>query len=329
MSWRLREDMQTVLVGAVDSTRIALETLIDDGFPPRAVVTLPLEKADRHSDYADLRPMVTEAGITLIETANINSAELLAQLTRIRPDYIFVIGWSQICRDKFLAVPRRGCIGFHPAPLPKNRGRAVIPWTILQGVGETGTTLFWMDEGMDSGDILAQERFLVAADESAASLYSKHLDSLRKMLHNTLPALVTGTGRRSEQDHARATYCAKRTAADGRIDWRASARDVWTLIRAAGRPYPGAFTYLGRRHLTIWEADLIGSAPYWGLPGQVQRLDAQGALVQCGDREHVLLREIEVAGHGIVAAAKLIKIHERLGIELVDIMNENGSENCS
>lgn len=321
--------MRIVLVGAVVSSRIALATLIEAGYPPEAVITLPLEKASRHSDFTDLRPLAASAGIALVEAANVNAPEIIARLRQLQPDYVFVIGWSQICRAEFLELARRGSIGFHPAPLPKNRGRAVIPWTILQGLSETGTTLFWMDEGMDSGEILAQELFPVAVDETAASLYTKHLDALRRMLRDSLPALATGAAPRRAQDHSEATYCARRTAADGLIDWRAPAGEVWTLIRAAGRPYPGAFTYLGRHRLRIWDADVIGPAPYWGLPGQIQRLDERGALVQCGDREHVLLRELEVQGEGVRAALEVLKIHEKLGINMHAVMNERNLERFS
>lgn len=306
--------MRNVLVGAVESSRVALEAFGRSGEAPVAVVTLPVDRAGRHSDWVDLRPGAARLGAPVIDAADVNDPGLLDRLRALEPDHVFVIGWSQICRLPFLALPEAGVIGYHPAPLPENRGRAVIPWTILQRRTDTGGTLFWMDDGVDTGDVLAQERFGVDPAETAASLYAKHMQVLTSMLAGVLPALAGGTAPRRPQDHTRATWCARRSAADGLIDWGAPATDVWTLVRAAGRPYPGAFTvdHTGRR-LTVWEADDRGPGPYWGLPGQVQVLEDGGALVQCGDRSHVLVRSVQVEGGDPAPAADVLRVHQRLG----------------
>lgn len=210
--------MRIVLIGAVDSSRVALEVLgrVEDRVP--AVLTLPRSRAHRHSDFVDLRPPAESLGIPVHEISNVNDAKTLNILRSCAPDYAFVIGWSQICGSEFLRIPRGGCVGYHPSLLPENRGRAVIPWTILQGRRETGSTLFWMDEGMDSGDILAQRGFSIAEDETAGSLYRKHLEALDRMLEGVLPALERGDAPRRPQDHSRASYCAKRTPEDGWIE---------------------------------------------------------------------------------------------------------------
>jgi methionyl-tRNA formyltransferase len=312
--------MRTVLVGAVETSRVALETLGALNAPPTALLTLPVERAARHSDFVDLRPLAERLDVPVIAQANVNSPDALAALREVAPDYVMVIGWSQICRQEFLALPRLGGIGYHPAPLPENRGRAVMPWTILQRVAYSGSTLFWLDEGVDSGDILVQERFAVAPDETAASIYRKHTDALRRLLAAAVPALASGDPPRVRQDHSRATYCAKRTAADGLIDWRESADDVWTLIRAAGEPYPGAFTFHGGRKVVIWEAEFVGRAPYWGLPGQIQGFRDGGALVQCGDREHILIRRVQPEGEAECAPQEFMKQHDTLGLSSLDLL---------
>lgn len=307
--------MRNVLVGAVESTRSALGTLARCGMAPAAVVTLPPERSGRHSDWADLRPDAASLGVPVLQTTNVNDEALLHQLRQVDPDHVLVIGWSQICRPPFLAVARHGVIGYHPSPLPENRGRAVIPWTILQGRATTGGTLFWMDEDMDSGDILDQEVFDVEPSETAESLYAKHLLILDSMLARSLPLLVAGSAPRRPQDHSAATWCSRRTAADGLIDWRATAGEVWRLVRATGDPYPGAFTDSKGRRLTIWTADHHGAAPYWGLPGQVQAIDASGALVQCGDRHHVLVRTVQLEDDVRRDATEVLAVHERLGTD--------------
>jgi methionyl-tRNA formyltransferase len=308
--------MRMVLVGAVDSTRVALDALVRHGAAPAALLTLsPARGGRRHSDYVELRPLAERRGVPVVDAPDINAPDALAALRALAPDYALVIGWSQICRAEFLAVPRCGAIGFHPAPLPENRGRAVIPWTILQNRRETGATLFWIDEGTDSGDVLLQERFPVSPDETATTLYAKHLAALDRMLDRAIPMLRHGDAPRMPQDHARATFCAKRSPADGLIDWHAPAHEVWRLVRAVTDPYPGAFTYHRGRRLVIWAADYVGPAPYNGRAGQVNALDDAGALVQCGDGRHLLLRCVQSEGAHRVAPRAVMRPHDDLGIE--------------
>ncbi len=317
--------MRTILVGAVDSTCTALNVLVKHNIYPLALFTLPLSKSSRHSDFIDLTPQAHSNNVTVVPINNINTPEVLDRIRSLKPDLIFVIGWSQICHKEFLSIPRIGSIGCHPSLLPINRGRGVIPWTILQGGSETGISLFWLDEGADSGNLILQAKFTVAPDETATTLYNKHGYYLEKILNEAVNMLITGKTPCIAQDHSKATYCAKRTPDDGFIDWNLPAKSIWTLIRAVTKPYPGAFTLYKGRKLVIWESDYIGDAPYWGLPGQVQTLQNEGALVQCGDRKHVLLKTCQLDFEPECNAKILLKNHEKLGIDVLSLyahMNE-------
>ncbi len=254
------------------------------GRRPDLVVTLPPQAAHRHSDFVDLSEPARRAGCAVCHTTNINDAATLEAIERSRPDLCLVLGWSQICGERFRAIARLGNIGFHPAALPRLRGRAVIPWTILLGETTTGSTLFWLDEGVDSGAILLQKTFTVAADETARSLYEKHTGALAEMLPEALALVEAGDPPRIRQDDDQASYCARRTADDGLIDWHQPAASVLRLIRAVGDPYPGAFTYHKDERLIIDEAvPLPDSHRYIGLTGQVQCLTDGGFAVRCGD----------------------------------------------
>jgi methionyl-tRNA formyltransferase len=276
--------MKTAFVGAVEGSAIALDALMSAGMAPGLVVTLPLELANRHSDFADLEPYARAGGSDLLRVADINSSTTLDALGAFEPDLVLVIGWSQICKEKFRSIARLGNVGFHPAALPRLRGRAVIPWTILLGEHTTGASLFWLDEGIDSGPILLQEPIAVADDETARSLYSKQTGALAKLLPRAVELVRAGDPPRIPQDESRAVYCAKRTAEDGQIDWREPADDVVRLIRAVGDPYPGAFTGASGRRLFIDEATVFpDSHRYLGLVGQVQGHTLDGFIVRCGD----------------------------------------------
>ena len=126
--------MKTVLVGAVDSTRAALDAMVASDHAPDLLVTLPSELSRRHADFVDLAGPADAAGVALFRTERSDGPETLARLRALAPDLVLVIGWSQICGAEFRDIPRQGCLGFHPSALPRLRGRAVIPWTILSKV---------------------------------------------------------------------------------------------------------------------------------------------------------------------------------------------------
>ncbi len=315
--------MRIVLVGAVESSAAVLAGLLSTDRAPIAVMTLPLTKAGRHSDFVDLRPAAASAGIPVIDAENGNSPETLARLRELEPELVMVIGWSQICGREFLEIPKLGCFGNHPSLLPANRGRGVLPWTILQGGQKTGGSLFWLADGVDTGELLVQREFELADDETARTLMDKHLAVLPGMVEEALSLIESGAHCRYAQSEEGASSCAKRTAEDGWIDWSKSSREVWTLIRAAGEPYPGAFTAYDRRKLTIWSAELVPGLPIWGFPGQIQEVSEAGVLVQCGDREHVRLKRVEFAGQPECDAARAgLKLHRKLGVSPVPKFEE-------
>lgn len=313
--------MKVAFVGAVEASAIAFDALSRAGMAPGLVITLPSEAAKRHSDFVDLTPLAQKAGSRVEYTPDINDRATIETLRAFDTDLVLVIGWSQICRGAFRAVARLGNVGFHPGPLPRLRGRAVIPWTILLGETATAASLFWLDEGVDSGPILLQEPIIVATDETARTLYLKQCAAMARMLPNAVELVRAGNPPRIEQDHGNATYCARRTAEDGLIDWRESASSVLRLIRAVGDPYPGAFTTSAGRRLVIDTAVFFANSHrFIGLPGQVQSHTPEGFVVRCGDGGcvHVLawrLDEAQIGAQSGVNASTATKprLHSKLG----------------
>jgi methionyl-tRNA formyltransferase len=276
--------LKVAFVGAVEGSAIALDALNRAGMAPGLVITLSPEVASRHSDYVDLTPLAMAGNSDVLYVTNINGPATIEALRAFKTDLSLVIGWSQICGDAFRSVAEIGNVGFHPAPLPRMRGRAVIPWTILLGERTTAASLFWLDDGVDSGPILLQESIELSEDETARSLYVKQTEALARMLPRAVALVEAGNAPRFEQNHDLATYCAKRTPDDGLISWTDPAEAILRLIRAVGDPYPGAFTTAGGRKLTIDQASLFAeSNRYIGLPGQVQSHTSEGFVVRCGD----------------------------------------------
>lgn len=276
--------LRGVVVGAVESTRVAIEAFSRSDWELTLVVTLPHEASGRHSDYVDLAPAASRVGAQLLQTRQINNADTIRAIRAVRPDFIFVIGWSQICGAEFCAIAPGRTIGYHPAAVPRLRGRAVIPWTILLDEKITAGSLFWLDEGVDSGPLLAQHFFHVAPDECASSLYIKHMDVLARMLDEALASIATGSPPRKVQDERCATYSTKRTREDGLIDWRAPAVVIERLVRAVGRPYPGAFAEARDRRITVWRSSLCSRGPaFHALPGQIVDIEGRSIVIQTGD----------------------------------------------
>ncbi|WP_108893478.1 methionyl-tRNA formyltransferase [Palleronia abyssalis] len=276
--------MKTVFVGAVEGSLRALEALVASGKAPDLVVTLHPTKAARHSDFADLSEVARVAGSELLYATDINDPATVQSIAARAPDIALVIGWSQICRAPFRSVARLGTLGFHPAPLPRLRGRAAIPWTILAGLTETAATLFWIDAGCDTGDIAAQYPIPVSPRETARSLYDKQVDAMCQMLPEVVADIEADRISRHPQDPSLASYCARRRPEDGYIDWTRSAAELDRLIRAVGDPYPGAFTEFRGQVLTIASARVFEGPPrYIGLPGQIQDQTSASFRVSCGD----------------------------------------------
>jgi methionyl-tRNA formyltransferase len=299
--------MRAVLVGAVEGSRVMLERIARaPEWTLALVVTLPLEKSARHSDFVDLGDAARAAGCEVRRIADINSDEAVEAIAQADADYLFVAGWSQICGPKLLSAWKDRVIGYHPAPLPRLRGRAVIPWTILNREPITAGTLFWIDEGVDSGPILAQEFFHVAPDETAASLYKKHMDALERVTDRALAALASPAPPRAAQDERLATWAARRTPRDGLIDWTRPAAEIERLVRAVGGPYPPASTFDGAHELGIGAARIEGNGErFVGTPGQVVSRTNDEFLVKCG---HGTMLAVTRWSHPLGAPPKLHSI---------------------
>jgi methionyl-tRNA formyltransferase len=306
-----------VFVGAVELSYQALDELIKQDFKPDLVVTLHPDLSRRHSDFDDLGQLAQDHAIPVLFVNNINEPENMAQLEALEPDYILVIGWSQILKPALLDLPRKSCIGFHFAKLPRNRGRAAIPWVILNQESETGVTLMHLDDGVDSGDLVTQRTIPITPDETARTLYDKVCAGLRDMMREVVTLLRAGQVLPAmPQDHAQATYLAKRVANDGWIDWQLPAVDLERLVRAAGDPYPGAFTVYKDRKLIIWQVQLRPTCNHIGTIGQVLEHHEDAVTVQCGAGWlDLLVVEDDTTNGPVPATDYFTRVHDKLGID--------------
>jgi methionyl-tRNA formyltransferase len=290
--------LRLALVGAVQSTEVALRALAECGHAPVLVFTLPVEKQGRHSDFVDLGPLADELDVPLARVDDVNAPEAVAALREAAPDLLLVIGWSRICGAEFREVARLGTLGYHPTLLPKMRGRAALAWTILLDLKRSGGTLFWMDEGVDSGPIAAQQSFDIPPGTGLDGLMALQMSALGAMIPPLFDQLARGLRPSEPQDHEQATYLAARRAADGEIDWTRPAEEIERLVRAVTRPYPGAFSKLGEREVAVWHARVVRYPQWFASVGQVFTYEDGAPVVRCGGGTDLALTEYEFRRSG-------------------------------
>lgn len=233
-----------------------------------AVVTQPDRPKGR-----DLKPgpppvkVVAERfGLPVQQPLKIREPAAVEALRGAQPDLIIVVAYGQILPRSVLAIPRLGCVNVHTSLLPRWRGAAPIQYAILHGDAETGVTTMYMDEHMDTGDIILQRAQLIHADDTSATLHDRLAKLGAVLLEETVTLIAESKAPRARQDEAKATYAKKIAKEDGRIDWTKPAVEIERQIRAFD-PWPGSHTHMGDLLLKIWKAEIIGGAT--GQPGEV------------------------------------------------------------
>jgi methionyl-tRNA formyltransferase len=296
--------MRTVWVSFDTIGRDCLEAASEAGADLVGVVTLPGPLDPDRSGQCAFDDVAARLDAALIETRDVNDLDTLNAIRMLEPDLIFVVGWSQLVHDPFVAIAREGVFGMHPTLLPRHRGRAPIPWAILSGLARTGVTLFEIvDATADSGEIVGQAVVDIAPDETATSLFRRLAEAHVALVRELVPQLLAGTAPRIPQDPSRASAWPRRVPADGIIDWETRASYLYDWVRAQTRPYPGAFTFLGDEKVIVWGArpvELAEAAP----AGTIVELAPEGPVVACGEGG-LVLEEIQTDAPELDVGARL------------------------
>ena len=182
--------------------------------------------------------------IPVITPDNPNTPEVVAQIRALQPDFFFSFYYREMLKRELLEIPKRGALNMHGSLLPKYRGRVPVNWAIIHGETETGSTLHYMTEKPDNGDIVAQQAVPILPNDTALQVFQKVTVAAEIALNDVLPALLTGTATRVKQDLSKGGYFGGRKAEDGVIDWNKDAQTIHNLVRAVAPPYPGATTKL-------------------------------------------------------------------------------------
>ena len=284
--------MRTVWVSFDTIGRDCLEAAAAVGADVVGIVTLPSPIDPDRSGQCAFDDVAERLAASLHETRDVNADETRTFVRALEPELIFVVGWSQLVREPFIALAGEGVFGVHPTLLPRHRGRAPVPWAILSGLARTGVTLFEIvDATADSGAIVGQVVVDITRDETATTLFERLAEAHVALIRECVPRLIERTAPRIRQDPRRASAWHKRVPADGIIDWETRAPFLYDWVRAQTRPYPGAFTWFGDEKVIVWRARpvvLDEPAP----AGTIVAVGADGPVVACGDGG-LLLEEVE------------------------------------
>ena len=276
--------MKTVLIGSVTSSKVVLQAMIEVKYPITHVFSLDEKVSTNVSGYYPIHEIAENNRIPYTKFTKINDEENVQLIKSISPDYIFVVGLSQLVKQEIIDSAKKGVVGFHPTPLPKMRGRAANVWQVLLGIHETKCSMFFIDEGMDSGDILGQEEYVIEETDYAIDVCKRIEEATYRLSKRILRQMVDGTLNPIKQNEDEATYLLKRTPEDGLIDWNQTINDIHRLIRAVSYPFPGAYgMYDGEHKIIIWRAEILDNTKYVGMNGQIAEVTADYIDVVCND----------------------------------------------
>ncbi|WP_433503779.1 methionyl-tRNA formyltransferase [Pseudonocardia halophobica] len=280
---RARAPGRVAFIGAVHEAGPALEAVVASvDAEVVLLVTVPRISEHSPSGAVDLAAVAEAEGLPVLHTVDVNAPEDVAAIRETRPDLIVVVGWTRLIGRPLLAVPPRGCVGFHASLLPHNRGRAPVNWAILRGETVTGNTMMMLDPGTDTGDIVDQRRIVIGPDDTCATVYARVAEAGAQMLTEHLPALLAGTAPRRPQHSKSASVLPKRTPEMGITDWSRPARALHDWIRALTCPYPGAFTSIRGVRVMLWGSRLPGGTDEAAPAGTVLHVGDEGLLVATG-----------------------------------------------
>ncbi len=252
---RIARDVAIVFIGTPAFAVPALQRLVAGGHEVSAVFTQPDRPSGRGRTRTAPPVKVTaeELGLPVHQPDSLKESGIVDQLRALAPEVIVGVAYGQLIPAAVLAVPPRGVLNVHPSLLPRWRGASPVAAAIVAGDEETGVTIMLMDEGLDSGPVLSQVARTISPEDTTGTLTSALAEEGADLLADTLPRWLAGEIEPRPQDASRATSCRRLRKADGRIDWRQTATEVWRHVRAYN-PWPGAHSHLDGAAMSFWRA---------------------------------------------------------------------------
>ncbi|MCR5481472.1 MAG: methionyl-tRNA formyltransferase [Clostridia bacterium] len=276
--------MKTVYMGTPDFAVEGLQALYDSGHEIGMVITQPDKARDRGKKFqpTPVKERALSLGLEVLQPEKIKgNTELFRKLRAYEPDLIVVAAYGKILPKELLEIPKKGCINIHASLLPRFRGAAPIQRSIIEGDEYTGITLMYIEEGLDTGDMIAKVQTPIASKD-AGELHDELAVLGAELLKENLPAIEAGTVSRQKQDDSKATYAPMLFKKDGLLDFTKSPEELERLIRGTA-PWPGAYTNYNGETLKIWKAAPLDDKCE-AAPGEIVAVSPEGIDISCGGK---------------------------------------------
>jgi len=275
--------MKIVFMGTPEFAVPTLDAIVKAGHEVALVVTQPDKAKDRGKklQFTPVKEKAVELGIPVVQPEKVkNNDRLIQRLEEIDPDLIVVVAYGKILPKEILDLPKYGCINVHASILPRHRGPAPIQHAILAGDDYSGVTIMKMEEGLDSGDMIATVKTLIG-DWTADQLHDELMIKGAKLLVEVLPNIEAGTAVFAKQDHELATYAPMIFKEMGRIDFSKSAEEIERFIRAMNS-WPGAYCNYKDTLLKIWDSLPLSEKSAEPV-GKIIDVTDDGIKISCGE----------------------------------------------
>ncbi len=270
-----KSELKALFIGCVESSEIFLKTLLENKVDVIGVITK--KKSNYNADFVDLSLICKENNIRYHYVENINEIESIEFIRELKPDIGFCLGWSQLLKAEVLDLFPKGVVGFHPAALPKNRGRHPIIWALSLGLSETASSFFVLDAGADTGQIISQVKVPVLYEDTARTLYDKIMCIAKDQLLELWDCICEGSVYAINGENQQANTWRKRNKNDGKIDWRMSSTSIYNLVRALSKPYIGAHFEYDNREYKVWKVRELADDGFENIePGKIISVSDDG-----------------------------------------------------
>ncbi|SJZ43499.1 methionyl-tRNA formyltransferase [Selenihalanaerobacter shriftii] len=258
-----------------------------------------------------------ENNLSIYSPNDVNGKSFVKNVYNLKPDLIVSMSYDQIIRKELIEIPSQGIINIHAGKLPYYRGRSPINWAIINGEEEIGLTVHYIDQGIDTGDIIIQEKVPININDNYATILRKVEELTPTILMQAINQIENGLVISKKHSHLEGIYLPRRCEGDEIINWNKVSKDVYNFIRALVPPGPGAVTFIDGKEIKVLDCELLDSPNFIGNPGQIIGTTNRGVKVKTKDNM-VLVTKIKE--NNIVKKADL-KIGTKLGINYLQRIN--------
>ena len=298
--------MKIVFMGTPDIAVGCLQKIIDEKHDILGVVTQPDKPVGRGKKMGmpPVKELALKYDIPVYQPIKARDEEFVQILKDLNPDLIVVVAFGQILPKAILDIPKFGCVNVHVSLLPKYRGAAPINWVIINGEDKTGVTTMYMDEGLDTGDMILTSEFDLNDEITAGELHDIMKEEGAKVLKETIDLIAKGEAPRIPQNHEEFTYAPMMNKTLGHIDFSKPAKEIHNLVRGVN-PWPSAYTTYKDQTMKVWKTKVLDETSE-KKAGTILKVDKEGIRVSTNDNV-LLIKEIQMPGKKRVLVEEYIK----------------------